>query len=181
MVLSEAHKAAKWVRYDVGPWNTKAVVYKKHSTDHMYTGDIGPTSIYTLPCFDQGSYLDVMDLQTQLYYLFHSMVIRFFSLLWHFVTESIPRLMNPPQAFKDVHLTPGRVAVVSYLPQTSFAQLKNKPEGWGRKTMWEELRKEIKIGKGKRTLDLGRNRRLSVDIYFCSKCILNSRSYSLKP
>lgn len=122
--LSDAHKAAKWVRYDVGPWNTKAVVYKKHSTDHMDTGDIGPTSIYTLPSLDQGGYLDV----TRLYYPPRSIVIGFFSLLWHFVTESIPRLMNPPQSFKEAHLTPGRVSVVSYFPQTSYAQLKNKPE-----------------------------------------------------
>lgn len=157
--LSSAHKAARWVRHDVGPWNAKAIVFKKHSTDHIDTGDIGPTAIYTLPSLDQGAYLDLADLQTRLYYAPRSIVIGFFGLLWHFVTESTPRLMDPPQAFKDAHLTPGRVSVVSFFPQTSFAQLKNKPEGWGRATMWGRAGKGDENQEGEEDVEATRSRK----------------------
>lgn len=139
--FSTAQKAARWTKHEIGAHNTKAVVYKKHSTDHIDTGDIGPTMIFVLPNLDQGGYLDLVDLETRLYYGPGSVVIGWFGYLWHFVTESRSRCIEPLQEFKDAHLTPGRISIVSYFPETSYAQLKNKPEGWGRATMWGRVDK----------------------------------------
>lgn len=134
--LTAAQKAGKWTKYEIGPHNTKAIIYKKHSTDHIDEGDIGPTMLHVLPTQQHGGYLELVDLETRLYYCPGSIVIGFFGLLWHFVTEVTHRNIEAPQKYKDSKLTPGRVTVVSYFPKTSFNQLYDKPPGWARETMW---------------------------------------------
>jgi len=118
----------------------------------MDNGDDTPTATTTLGEDHTGGIMQVLQVRSQFTYSAGSVIFGWTSYLWHKVTDWQPRPSTDP-GLVPRKLTPGRIGVVSYIPQSSFAQLEGKDSSWGRRTLWGQLEEApggTRKGKGKR-------------------------------
>jgi len=152
--LRKAHKAGKWSKHDYGPYLGHVLIWKLPSWVHLDGQDEGPTITFPNGFFERG-YMDLLDFDLRFLYSRGHVMVGWTCFILHRVSPWTARITplrskeNGEQ--KKYGLTPGRIGVVAYFPNTAYAQLHDKPPGWGKITKWGVNKVE---GKSKYNVDL---------------------------
>ncbi|KAK1216501.1 hypothetical protein PQX77_020853 [Marasmius sp. AFHP31] len=140
----------------VGPWIGKAIVWKLQGSSHIDDHDIIPTATYPMGVYE-GGYMDLIDIDTRLYYRPGDIILGWTEFLFHRVSQwTVPATISleDQRVMSRWGLTPGRVGIVNFFTDTAYEMLKDKPAHWGPITLWGRIPYPEEVGKKrKRSLD----------------------------